>query len=296
VVPHGHFVGHEEDAPSIDGARSSQWLDAAAEAARGRDHKFQRSPFAVEAARLDRERGSASRASFLRHTLKALIGVGRPKIASLPLPDHVRANIVTEYRRMEKELSTASDEHYDLARHGMRCDFRIAGFGRIPIGLGHIEVGGVPRRLLISGGLSQARRLGRLLLSVGGHAPFYVSHFTHTISPMALLLLSNPERVVESLETVGECLRLNPHIRGLLATSWWYDPQMEQVAPHLAYLRQTSVSHGALLVRVGRTAGALKMALANSPQRQRLYDAGQYVPENYALVWSRQSLVNLCRC
>jgi hypothetical protein len=146
---------------------------------------------------------------------------------------------------------------------------------------------------LITGGLSQARCLGRLLASVGGHAPFYVSHFTHTINPLAFLLLSSPERVVESLRSVGECLRLNPHIRGLLATSWWYDPQMEQVAPHLAFLRQTGVAHGALVLRVGRTAGALKMALANSPHRQRLYDAGRYVPQNYALVWSRQSLVDL---
>ena len=175
----------------------------------------------------------------------------------------------------------------------MRCDFRIVGFGRIPIGLGHIEVGGLPRRLLLTGGLSQAHRLGRLLVSVGGHAPFYVSHFSHTISPLAVLLSSNPERFVEGLRRVGECLRLNPHIRGLLATSWWYDPQLEQVAPHLAYLRKTSVAHGALLLRAGRTAGALKMALANSPQRQRLYDAGQYVPESYALVWSRQSLLDL---
>ena len=85
----------------------------------------------------------------------------------------------------------------------------------------------------------------------------------------------------------------NPDIEARWRPVGGTNPQLEQVAPHLAYLRKTSVAHGALLLRAGRTAGALKMALANSPQRQRLYDAGQYVPESYALVWSRQSLLDL---
>jgi hypothetical protein len=293
MAPLLHSVRDEQFEARAADTLSNRWVKAAVEAARGRDHGFQSSPFAAEAARLERERGAASRAGFLRQALRGVIAESRPQIASLPVPDEVKANFRTEFERIEKETSTATDEHYDLERHGMRCDFRIAGFGRIPMRFGHIEVGGVPRRHLIRGGVAQALSLGSLLASVGGHAPFYVSHFTHTISPLAFLLLASPERVVEGLRTVGECLKLNPHIRGLLATSWWYDPQLTQVAPHLAYLRETSVAHGALLVRAGRTDGAVKMALANSPQRQRLYDEGRYFPESYALVWSRQSLLKL---
>jgi hypothetical protein len=275
MAPLLHSVRDEQFEARAADTLSNRWVKAAVEAARGRDHGFQSSPFAAEAARLERERGAASRAGFLRQALRGVIAESRPQIASLPVPDEVKANFRTEFERIEKETSTAT------------------GFGRIPMRFGHIEVGGVPRRHLIRGGVAQALSLGSLLASVGGHAPFYVSHFTHTISPLAFLLLASPERVVEGLRTVGECLKLNPHIRGLLATSWWYDPQLTQVAPHLAYLRETSVAHGALLVRAGRTDGAVKMALANSPQRQRLYDEGRYFPESYALVWSRQSLLKL---
>src|SRR6185503_10695626 len=143
-------------------------------------------------------------------------------IATLVVPSAVKGNIEREYQRIEKDFDTAGDEHYDLTRHDLRCDFRIVGFGRLPMGMGDIEVGGVPRHLLWSGGAGQALRTAALLAQAGGRVPFYVAHFTHRVSRASFLRAFNLESLAESHFNVAGCMRLNPQIRGFLATSWWY--------------------------------------------------------------------------
>lgn len=269
----------------------ASWVDIAATASAGRDRDFLASRFAAEIAGLEREQGAAGRAAALRDSMRALVACGKPRIRTLNLPHAVLLRIEREYERIEKDLEQSSDEHYDLTRHSLRCDFRIVGFGRIPVGLHHIEVGGVPRRLLWSGGIGQAWRATALLLRTGGWAPFYVSHFTHGIKPWAFLLVYNRDALVEWHRNVADCLRMNPHILGLLATSWWYDPQLSRVAPHLAFLREGSLAHGAVLLRSGSTEGARAFAVANSPERQRLFTAGEYLPVSYSMVWTRDALM-----
>jgi hypothetical protein len=82
---------------------------------------------------------------------------------------------------------------------------------------------------------------------------------------------------------------MNPHIRGLLATSWWYDPQLARVAPHLAFLREGSLEHGATLLRAGPSEGGRTAALAHSPERRQKFERGEYTPVNYAVVWTRKA-------
>lgn len=271
--------------------RPESWIDAAARAAAGRDREFLASPFVAEVSRIDREQGSSARATFLRRVLHLLVERGRPHIRTLNLPDAVKFRIEREYARVQKNLADAADDHYDLASHSVRCDFRIVGFGRIPVGLHHIEVGGVPRRLIWSGGAGQGLQVLTLLAQAGGWAPFYVSHFTHGIKPWAFLMVYNLAALAEWHRNAAECLRMNPHIRGLLATSWWYDPQLSRVAPHLAFLREGSLAHGGTLLRSGPTEGARKDALAHSPERQRLHANGEYLPVSYAVLWTRETLM-----
>jgi len=267
------------------------WITAAARAAEGRDRDFVSSPFAAEVARVQRDQGVAGRAAFLRGVLRVLAERGRPGIATLVVPDAVKVLIEREYQRIEKDFETASDEHYDLGRHDMRCDFRIVGFGRLPMGTGDIEVGGVPRHLLWSGGAAQAWWTAALLTRAGGREPFYVAHFTHRIGRATFVRAFNLETLAQSHLNVAGCMRMNPHIRGFLATSWWYDPQLARVAPHLNFLREGSLSHGAVLLRSGATAGARKLALTRSKTRQQAFDAGEYVPTNYSVVWPRETLI-----
>jgi hypothetical protein len=270
-------------------------LHLAAEAAAGRDRDFVVSRFAAEATRIQREQGPDARAAFLRNALQQLVERGRPRIASLRLPDAVKALIEREYRRIEKDFATSGTAHYDLAIHKMRCDFRIAGFGRIPAGPEHIELGGLPRRLAWGGGLAQGFRTAAVIARAGGWAPYYVTHFAHGIKPHTFLLVYTPQTQAALHRNVAECMRMNPHIRGYQSTSWWYDPQLARVAPHLAFLREGALAHGAVSLRAGSSEGAQQYAIANSPERRRLYEAGEYMPVSYAMVWTREALLRWAR-
>jgi hypothetical protein len=274
---------------------ATSWLERAAQASAGRDRDFVASAFAAEAARIGREEGAESRAAFLRATLSGLVERGWPRIATQRLPDVVKALIAREFRRIEKDLNKAGEAHYDLASHSLRCDFRIAGFGRIPAGVEHIELGGLPRRLLWSGGVAQCARAATFFARAGGWAPFYTAHFSHGIKPHTFLLVYTPETLAAWHRNVAECLRLNPEIRGLQSTSWWYDPQLARIAPHLTFLREGALAHGATLLRSGSTDGARSFAIANSPERKRLYEAGEYIPVSYAVVWTREALLRWAR-
>jgi hypothetical protein len=268
------------------------WIEAATLASKQRDRGFLASPFMAEAARIELAEGPARRAAFLRDALRALIDSHRPRIAGLRLPPTVKGLIEKEYARIERALERAPDDHFDLRHHSMRCDFRIVGFGRTPLGVEHMEVGGVPRSLLWKGGLGQVARLARLFVQAGGPKPFYVGHLTHGIKPHAFLLAYNEKTQEFWHRNVAECLQMNPHIRGFLATSWLYDPQLAQVSPHLAFLRTGSLAHGAVLAHVGPTEGAIRYALAHSPERQRLYDEGKYVPKSHAVIWTRDAMLD----
>jgi hypothetical protein len=269
----------------------ASWTPAAATASALRDRGFAQSPFAQEVARLERAEGPDRRAEFLRGVLTALVVQHRPRIEGLRLPASVKRLIEREYVRIEKNLATAPGDALDLGIHSMRCDFRIVAFGRIPTGVEHIEIGGLPRALVWKGGGKQALQMLALLARAGGARPFYVGHLTHGIKPHAFLMAYTPDTQAAWQRNVAACLQMNPHLRGFLASSWLYDPQLARVSPHLSFLREGSLAHGAVLAHIGPTEGAIKNALARSPERQRLYEAGEYVPTSYAVVWTRQAML-----
>jgi hypothetical protein len=266
-------------------------LEAASQAARLRDAGFLASPFAAEVARIDAAEGPDRRAALLRETLRALIEINRPAIAGLSLPETVKQLVGKEYERIEHAIASAPDDRFDLARHGCRCDFRIVAFNRIPVGVEHIEVGGVPRNLLWKDGPGQTARLLALFARAGGVKPFYVGHLAHGIPPRAFLLVYNHRALESWHRNVAACLQMNPHIRGFIATGWFYDPQLARVSPHMAFLRSGSLAHGAVSACMGPTEGALKNALVRSPKRQRLYDEGKYVPSGHAVIWTREAML-----
>lgn len=90
---------------------------------------------------------------------------------------------------------------------------------------------------------------------------------------------------------VAELLELHPSVAGMVATSWFYDPALSEVSPRLSYLRQLPADNGAMLVRHGTTDFDIHSAIATSPTRRALYDAGKYKPVCYSILWDRRDLI-----
>ncbi|WP_125461870.1 MULTISPECIES: hypothetical protein [Rhodomicrobium] len=91
---------------------------------------------------------------------------------------------------------------------------------------------------------------------------------------------------------VAALLQDNPKILGLVSTTWFLDPQILTIAPHLAYWQLTPVKHGAFLYRHGPTAQHTAWAIEKSQTRRKLVEEGRYVPQCYSMTWPRKALCN----
>ena len=265
--------------------------ELARQAATGDDRKIKHSLFAQDVDIFDERQGSSARADLLRKILSKLIEENESKIDKLNYPNSVRALIHTEFQRIKNAISDSEDDYFDLKQHRTRCDFRIVCFGRVTVGVEHMESGGVPRSLCYRGGFVQGLNFLRMFSQTGGFKPFYDIHIGHGIKPAGFLLVYSREAQAQVYRNVAACLQMNSQYRGLMASSWWYDPQLEQVSPYLTYLREVMVANGAFLFCYGRSSDSFHDALVNSPARQKMYKEGKYSPASYFVVWPRDSLI-----
>ncbi|MBN2475127.1 MAG: hypothetical protein JXB62_11000 [Pirellulales bacterium] len=272
-----------------------EMVELAREAASAKDRTLLGSPFYQRVVVLEQQQGSRARADLLREILSQLAKDQRGRIDDLTYPQTVRDLIHAAFERIDDQIGNPSEDYFDLSRQATRCDFRMVCFSRIPAGVEHFELSGIPRKLSVSGGVSQGVRFLRMLRRTGGRRPLYEMHVAHHISDMAFFRAYNPEARAATYRNVAQCLEMNPQIRGLMAGSWWFDPQARRVSPRLPDFGELMLDHGAFLFRYERDSSALKNALANSPARQRLYDKGQYAPTTYIVIWPRDALIAWAR-
>jgi hypothetical protein len=142
---------------------------------------------------------------------------------------------------------------------------------------------GVGRSLLWKAGL--ARLPGRLLLfaRAGGFRPYFEVH-VHKL----YLDEFNEEGRNECYRCCADLYRLHPEVLGMIGGSWFYDPAVASISPHLAYLRTVPESGGARVLFVSHDEQAWKNATATSEKRRALHAAGQYRPASWTLVWPRR--------
>jgi hypothetical protein len=90
---------------------------------------------------------------------------------------------------------------------------------------------------------------------------------------------------------IAELLERKKDIRGLVGTSWFYDPQLLKISPRLAYLRQRPLERGAFLLRHRTGSVDIENATMKSETRLRLYQEGKYTPIVLSIVWPRKDLI-----
>jgi hypothetical protein len=199
------------------------------------------------------------------------------------LPARVRAHQLRQFERI-----AAHDEgmlHYC----GLEADVFLKELGLATLRLyaGASSVidphSGVGRSLLWKAGL--ARLPGRLLLfaRAGGFRPFFEIH-VHKL----YLAEFNEEGRNECYRCCADLYPLHPEVLGMIGGSWFYDPAVASVSPHLAYLRTVPESGGARVLFVSHDEQAWKNATATSDKRRALHAAGQYRPASWTLIWPKR--------
>lgn len=91
--------------------------------------------------------------------------------------------------------------------------------------------------------------------------------------------------------TAAEILKRRPHMAGMLGSSWFYDPPLEQISPRLAYLRLNPLKHGAFMVHQGPGEIHTQRAATSSPTRKALIEDGKYTARSWIVAWPRAALI-----
>lgn len=233
-------------------------------------------------AAVQRDAGEEGTRHFLRACLlfavQSSLGKGRLE----HLPARVRAHQFKQFRR----IAVHDDSFLSYCLLESDVFLKEMGLASLRLYAGASSVidphSGLGRSLLWKGGLH--RLPGRVLLfaRAGGFRPYFEVH-VHQL----YLDEFNEEGRNECYRCCVDLYALHPANLGMIGGSWFYDPVVASISPHLAYLRTVPESGGARVLFVSYDEQAARNATARSEKRRAMCVAGTYRPASWTLVWPR---------
>ncbi|MES2356086.1 MAG: hypothetical protein V4568_17115 [Pseudomonadota bacterium] len=205
------------------------------------------------------------------------------------LPASVIRLFSIEFDRMIDEMNSDREGYYLFSHDAFLKDLGMCRCKLYPCGAELLdERSGVPKSILLRNGIKQLIH-GSLFFLINGNGfrPYYELHM-HAPFRQAFTDVG----WIRSYLRIADLLQLNPHVKGISCTSWWYDPQVSVISPRLSYLRQQPLEGRAKIFYVALDAEAAYGAIEKSEKRRALYEAGKYVPKLYMMVWARDDLIN----
>jgi len=213
-------------------------------------------------------------------------------LASVPIavPKHLVAYFLAGVERIRASAMLAPETFFSIDNDFLIKDLTVCLGQMFPAGARLIDLrSGLPRKLLFWQGASLPSALG-FLRKAGGFRPWFETHVD-----LRDLSQFNEVGLRWMYLRVAALLEVNPQVRGVFGGSWFYDPVLAKISPHLAYLQQMPRQHGARLLRAETTAGTTRGALAKSRRRREAYERGLYRPQCYFLAWPRNPLLQWAR-
>jgi len=230
------------------------------------------------------EQGAAVARAFL--AMLILTGMQRtlrdPRLAALP--NRVREAQLKHFEWMSTRL-TGAEDWLELDHDTFQKEFGLATLRLYVCGAQLVDPQcGIPRSMMLAGGLGQVLSSTAYFVRIGGFKPFFQIH-TH----VHRLDHFNEAGWNECYQCCAELYSVHPEVLGMYGGSWFYDPKVKEISPRLKYLQEIPVAGGARLFRTGPSEDCTNDALSTSPTRKDLFNKGLYQPCGYALVWDRAS-------
>lgn len=224
-----------------------------------------------------------------RLLLAHLIVSAELNTASVIVPD-IHKYVREDFDRLLKGLERPRAGYYDRENHLFRRDLAIARLKVLPNGFEFYDLNSaIARREMFKGGLGGFLRFA----SAFRHevlAPLYPLYEPHW--DRRYVKYFSGEEYERCCLRIADMLVANPSARGTLSPSWWYDPQIKEISPELWFVREIAEGGGARFMKLVHQAPILTTdALAFSPHRKALYDAGTYKPQAYMMYWPRKAMI-----
>jgi len=247
---------------------------------------YSRLPPALVRAERSLDRAGRDVASANRMLCHSLLAAFRTGDSPWRLSGVFDALYQVQLRRIESALENKDDTYFSLGHDPFLKDLAILRHRLIPFGAElATPYSEVSRRLLL-GGWHQALAFMKIIFASGGREPFLELHMhpdcTGSFTPSGWL---------DTYDNLADFLAANPSLRGVQSTSWFLDPALARVSPHLAYLRQVPEHCGAVFFNAGPDNPCTTGAFATSKTRRELHARGLYMPWRYTRIWPRQALL-----
>jgi hypothetical protein len=226
-------------------------------------------------------------AAFHRAVLLSAMAATRPTLRTHPAWSESLALWDEAMGRIRATLRKRSDADLDYPSDLWAKDIALASGRMWHAGAVLIEPRtGPSRRWLLQGGVPTLLRGAAALVAMGGHYPIYEIHIANHTFPYF-----RPEGWAESYRRIARALARDREAKGIFARSWFFDPALQRVSPNLAYLRQFPLERGAVFLKARTTEEGRQNALWNSAPRRALYEAGEYDPQEYLMIWPRRAML-----
>ncbi|MGB7405611.1 MAG: hypothetical protein WA906_07980 [Pacificimonas sp.] len=205
--------------------------------------------------------------------------------AARGFPMSTRPYFIDAFHRMAMTW-TAADVPADLEYTDFVKDLAIVSLRLVPSGARLIDpTSGFARRFLPTLGVAGAAQATRYLMkSCGGFGPMLE---LHVHNPVPHYFSEGGFRLTTRI--AADLLENDPALRGVIAASWFYDPAVAEVSPHLCYLVTLP---GALYVEGRTTEETRKLAAKASKTRRRALAEGRYDPRRFWMLWDRASVLS----
>jgi hypothetical protein len=227
--------------------------------------------------------------ALLRRALVASLALQLPDIVERSkLPHSILVLYPDAFGRLAKFLGDGASEPYDSTGEFFCKDIRFVTGLSIPCGARIVDLNS---RVTLHSVILSALRSGRIdglirYVRAQGGGPWFRNH-----ADSRYLDEYNEKAHDRFYVRVAELLKQHEHIRGLAGGSWYYDPQLLRISPHLAYLQERQRERGAFFLKHGTRPSDIEAATKTSRTRRRLYEEGQYNPVNYSMLWPRKQLI-----
>jgi hypothetical protein len=124
-----------------------------------------------------------------------------------------------------------------------------------------------------------------------GFAPAFFIHLAFHGQKRGALLERDSNRAYYRM---AQAMSRQPHVKGLVASSWLHSPDTMTASPHLTGLNRVFLENRALVTTMG-PANPESGVFYRSPERRRLFDEGRFTPTTGLVLWPRADMLAWAR-
>lgn len=199
------------------------------------------------------------------------------------LTPRVRERTLDNFERLRAFLEQGELDEYHYPGDFFLKDYRFVTGMTVPCGAQEVDLAERPGPKTILSLVSKAPVLAFESLFLPWFRPHTESRYLDEF---------NPEGWDRCYAEIADLLAIFPKVRGMIATSWFYDPALTEISPRLAYLRSVPTDNGAIEICHGTTQFDIDSATKTSGTRRKLYEDGKYVPRCWSILWKRNDMID----